>query len=110
MQVYLWGATVTSFKTAAGQELLFVSTKAIFDGKKPIRGGIPVVFPQFATQGPLPQHGFARNSDWTLASVGDGRVELTLADNEETRAAWPHAFALKYTITFDNAHLETSLE
>lgn len=42
--VYLYGATVTSWKTN-GQEQLFMSEKAILDGSKPIRGGIPVVFP-----------------------------------------------------------------
>jgi hypothetical protein len=32
MQLYLHGATVTSFKTASKQQLIFVSSKAIFDG------------------------------------------------------------------------------
>lgn len=27
--------------------MLFVSEEAVFDGKKAIRGGIPLVFPQF---------------------------------------------------------------
>jgi D-hexose-6-phosphate mutarotase len=31
-QVYLHGATITSFKTPAGQELFYVSPNAIFDG------------------------------------------------------------------------------
>ena len=43
--VYLYGATVTSWKLANGKEQLFVSEKAHLDGSKPIRGGIPVVFP-----------------------------------------------------------------
>lgn len=43
--VYLYGATVTSWKLANGKEQLFVSEKANLDGSKPIRGGIPVVFP-----------------------------------------------------------------
>jgi glucose-6-phosphate 1-epimerase len=42
--VHLYGATVTSWKTG-GQEQLFVSETAHLDGSKPIRGGIPVVFP-----------------------------------------------------------------
>lgn len=42
--VYLYGATVTSWKTN-GQEQLFLSERAHLDGSKPIRGGIPVVFP-----------------------------------------------------------------
>lgn len=43
--VYLYGATVASWKLANGEEQLFVSSKAKLDGSKPIRGGIPVVFP-----------------------------------------------------------------
>lgn len=42
--IHLYGATVTSWK-AHGQEQLFLSEKAILDGSKPIRGGIPLVFP-----------------------------------------------------------------
>lgn len=43
--VHLFGATVTSWKLANGQEQLFLSEKTHLDGSKPIRGGIPVVFP-----------------------------------------------------------------
>lgn len=39
------GATVTSWKTASGTEQLWLSEAAVLDGSKPIRGGIPVVFP-----------------------------------------------------------------
>jgi glucose-6-phosphate 1-epimerase len=42
--VNLYGATVTSWKVN-GKEHLFVSEKAHLDGSKPIRGGIPLVFP-----------------------------------------------------------------
>lgn len=42
--VHLYGATVTSWK-ANGKEHLFMSERAHLDGSKPIRGGIPVVFP-----------------------------------------------------------------
>lgn len=44
VQVLLHGATVISWKSG-GQENLFLSEKAILDGSKPVRGGIPVVFP-----------------------------------------------------------------
>lgn len=43
--VHLYGATITSWKLANGQEQLFMSEKAHLDGSKPIRGGIPIVFP-----------------------------------------------------------------
>ena len=49
--VQLYGATVTSWKLANGKEQLYLSEKAHMDGSKPIRGGIPVVFPvRFRTQ------------------------------------------------------------
>lgn len=46
-EVYLLGATLTSFKTSEGVERLFLSKQAVFDGKTAIRGGVPLVFPQF---------------------------------------------------------------
>lgn len=43
--VHLYGATVTSWKLSNGEEQLFLSEKSHLDGSKPIRGGIPLVFP-----------------------------------------------------------------
>lgn len=45
VEVLLYGATVISWKSASGQENLFLSQKALLDGSKAVRGGIPVVFP-----------------------------------------------------------------
>ena len=45
VEVLLFGATVLSWKTAKGKENLFVSSKAVLDGSKAVRGGIPLVFP-----------------------------------------------------------------
>jgi glucose-6-phosphate 1-epimerase len=79
-------------------------------GVKPIRGGIPIAFPQFASQGPLPQHGFARTAAWVVDEVGDGIVALSLTDNDATRALWPHAFKLVLRAQFDGGRLATHLE
>ena len=46
-KIYLHGATVTSWKKGE-KELLFLSEKALLDGSKPIRGGIPLVFRKLA--------------------------------------------------------------
>ena len=110
LELTTFGAHVTSFTTSAGQALLFLSSKAALDGSKPIRGGIPIAFPQFAAQGPLPMHGFARTSIWTLDSVGDGTAQLSLRDSDATRALWPHAFRLVYNIAFDDGGLSTTLQ
>ena len=45
VEVLLFGATVISWKNADGSENLWVSEAAALDGSKPVRGGIPVVFP-----------------------------------------------------------------
>lgn len=45
VEVLLYGATVISWKSSNGKENLFLSSKAQLDGSKPVRGGIPLVFP-----------------------------------------------------------------
>jgi glucose-6-phosphate 1-epimerase len=52
--VLLYGATVISWKLANGREQMFLSEKAHLDGSKPVRGGIPVVFPVRLSKIPLP--------------------------------------------------------
>jgi glucose-6-phosphate 1-epimerase len=66
--VALHGAQVVSWIDAGGHELLFVSSLARSGGA--IRGGVPVCFPQFASQGPLPKHGYARTSSWRHRGAG----------------------------------------
>ncbi len=95
-EVYLHGAHVTSWVPAGGQERLFLSRASQFRAGAPIRGGVPVVFPQFASLGPLPQHGFARVMPWEFAGaeVAGEHASATfrLCDTEESRRAWPHPF------------------
>ncbi|MHB0912484.1 MAG: D-hexose-6-phosphate mutarotase [Armatimonadota bacterium] len=93
-EVYLHGAHITSWKVGE-REMLFMSEKSHFAPGKPIRGGIPVIFPQFGA-GELPQHGFARISEWELEGAeltddGDVAVNLQLTESE----LWPHPFALR---------------
>lgn len=103
--IALQGAQVLSW-VSQGQERLFVSPKAAHDGRTPIRGGIPVCFPQFNQRGPLVKHGFARTMAWTgqanaARAVEGGGVQLSLGlqDDAATRAVWPHAFAAQLTVT-----------
>ncbi|EGF80059.1 hypothetical protein BATDEDRAFT_35052 [Batrachochytrium dendrobatidis JAM81] len=100
--IYLWGATVTSWKYY-GVENLFLSSKAVLDGSKPIRGGIPLVFPQFGSgqDKVLPQHGFARVSKWKYLGLEvENAAETTVRFGltpfmipEAQRALWPHDIA-----------------
>ncbi|CAM9366949.1 unnamed protein product [Phaeothamnion confervicola] len=110
----LAGATVTSFKSSDGTELLFVSEKAVFDGKKAIRGGIPLVFPQFGQpKKAMSSHGFARTSTWNIGESspeGDNvTATFTLQDSPETKEVWPHAFRLRYVVSLNATSLTTTL-
>ncbi len=111
-ELYLHGAHLTCWRTAKGEELLFLSERAVFAPDKGIRGGVPIVFPQFGP-GQLPQHGFARSQEWTLEESGtsvDGVVfaRLALRDNKDTRALWPHAFLAEVTVSLADS-LEVDL-
>ncbi|MCX6991774.1 MAG: D-hexose-6-phosphate mutarotase [Kiritimatiellaeota bacterium] len=102
-EIYLHGAHITSWQTAPGCEVLFVSCASHFQDGIPIRGGIPVIFPQFG-DGPLPKHGLVRARAWAVARTAlgaDGVVSiiLRLEDDAQTRALWPHPFCLQLTVS-----------
>jgi glucose-6-phosphate 1-epimerase len=115
--VYLHGAHVTHYQPRdASHPVLWMSGKSYFEPGKPIRGGVPLVFPWFgprATDKNLPAHGFARTQSWTLVgadhSEGIATVTLALSANDATRKLWPHEFDLRYTATVRDA-LELSLQ
>ena len=44
-KLYLYGAHITSWETN-GKERLWMSSLSCLSGKAPIRGGIPIAFPQ----------------------------------------------------------------
>jgi glucose-6-phosphate 1-epimerase len=113
--VYLNGAHVTSWIPAGGREVLFMGKTATFAPGDPIRGGIPVVWPQFANLGGLPQHGFARKSEWQLAENADSSdetssVKLLLTDDHKTRELWPYHFRTELTVSIDDKSLTVKLE
>lgn len=107
-EIAIQGAHVTSWKRATGDEMLFVSARSALAGGEPIRGGIPVVFPQFAALGPLPMHGFVRTTPWEVADVGRDPTGAVFAllrtrDTDASRALWPHAFRASMRVTLDEA-------
>lgn len=109
-----FGAQVLSWTPAGGDERLYLSEAARFDGKTPIRGGIPVCFPQFAEQGKLPRHGFARNLNWTVRERREGDrfalVTLGLNESDTTLALWPNAFDVELTLVVEDDRLDVELE
>jgi len=107
------GATVTSWKIL-DQEMLFVSPKHVYSVGKAVRGGIPVVFPQFGP-GPLPQHGFARSKLWKQGELtmnksnGDVSIKFHLTEDEETLKVWPYKFELILTVKLLGTSLSQQL-
>ena len=110
-EIYLHGAHVSSWTPAGGREQLYLSPRSAFGPGLDIRGGIPVVFPQFSSEGPLPKHGFARTSPWEVVSVLPGQARLRLRDTDATRALWPPPFQLDLAVAASGVqlHLELSV-
>ena len=111
--VTLFGAHLVSWTTADGAEQLFCSQRSSLDGSRAIRGGVPVIFPQFNERGPIMRHGFARVSNWSLAASGEGFAVFALspADLAPARAAeWPHAFTLRLRVEVGDDRLAMTLE
>eukprot|EP00045_Choanoeca_perplexa_P022481 m.9691 g.9691 ORF g.9691 m.9691 type:complete len:297 (-) comp9480_c0_seq1:57-947(-) len=105
--IYLNGATVAAWSASNSDNRLFVSSSSKMAVGEPLRGGIPIAFPQFAGDGPLPNHGFARTSLWTCVKQEHGRVVLSLRSNDASMHLWPYEFEAKLTVQF-NAHKLTT--
>jgi len=113
------GAHVVSWTPAPGTrggpaERLFVSARSAYRPGAAVRGGVPVIFPQFAAQGPYVRHGFARTRPWAPVRAGrgaDGAAEavFALADDAETRALWPFAFRCTFAVRAAAGWMELTL-
>jgi len=104
--IYMQGAHVTHWKPAGHAPAIFLSQRAEFAPGKPIRGGVPIVFPWFGDRhdGKAgPQHGFARISEWELAFAAmagdDLHLAFTLAPNQLSHSLGFDHFKLGYRVT-----------
>lgn len=118
-----YGATVLSWKVN-DVEQLWLSSGAKLDGSKPVRGGIPLVFPVFGKSNEegfnsLPQHGFARNSTWEFlgqTKADPPTVQFGLGPdeaNKEIYSKWDNGdndFTLLLTISLEENDLRTHIE
>ncbi|KAG5350983.1 hypothetical protein C0989_008375 [Termitomyces sp. Mn162] len=124
VEVLFYGATITSWKSGSLQnsipiERLFLSSKAALDGSKPVRGGIPIVFPCFGAPTlpehlKLSQHGFARSEKWSWNQVVFDNeaivsIRLILEPTERIRSVYGRPFHLAYIITLAEYQLSSDL-
>jgi glucose-6-phosphate 1-epimerase len=108
------GAHVCSWIPAGGTEQLFLSRTFDFKAGAAIRGGVPIIFPQFASLGSLPKHGFARTAAWRLLRQGkdaSGAAEaaLELRESIATLTLWPYVFRAEFTVKVHGRELEMTL-
>jgi len=124
VELLLYGAKVISWKSSTKSnsetvERLFVSSTALLDGSKPVRGGIPVVFPCFgppvhSQHSKLAQHGFARSEVWAWDKIltdsdAEVSVQLTLKPTASITAKYDRPFNLVFVIKLTEYQLTTEL-
>lgn len=105
------GAQVLSWQAADGIERLYLSPSTgglTRDGRKPapIRGGMPICFPQFSDRGSMVKHGFSRNLPWHPGDRTPASLTMMLHDDDASRQHWPHAFATQLDVRLESGKLE----
>ena len=115
VEIYSTGACLTSYVTGAGYDVLFRRPDAVYDGSKPISGGVPICWPQFGP-GAIQQHGFARNLKWECVDVREetaggpnqgswlvdkNKAVFEIMDTAETRKMWDRKFKVRYEVVLD---------
>ena len=105
------GAQVLSWQAADGIERLYLSPTTgglTRDGREPapIRGGMPICFPQFSDRGSMIKHGFSRNLPWRPGNRTPASLTMVLHDDDASRQHWPHAFATQLDVRLESGRLE----
>lgn len=111
--VLLRGAQVISWVDALGRECLYRSPLSPLGGTAPVRGGIPLVFPQFGAHGPLPRHGLVRTQGWRVVEPKPAactRDPLRLAWQHRANPDWPHSCRCVLQLLLDADSLTVTLE
>lgn len=113
------GAHIWSYNPDGALPVLWMSEKSQFAEGRPIRGGIPIVFPWFS-HGPegssSPQHGFARLDTWhrsdikdTIAQDGRLLVEYELDDAMDDRG-FHHDYTAYALAKFTPEYLQIGMQ
>ena len=108
--ILLHGGHLVSWIPAGGEEQLYVSPTSQYGEGQAVRGGVPVIFPQFSSRGTLPRHGLVRTRGWQLGDTASqgahAQAVLRFAADDETRALWPHDFEAEITVSIIGKQLD----
>ncbi|CAL5421272.1 unnamed protein product [Camellia sinensis] len=116
-EVLLHGGQVVSWKNQHREELLFMSSKAVWNCSKAIRGGISICFPQFGNLGSL-FHRSPRNRLWSIdnsplhpsPTSNQSSVDLIFKPTKEEMKMWPHSFEMRLHISLVSDISEVRVE
>lgn len=106
------GAQVLSASVPSIGELFFKSCVVKSPENLP-RGGVPVLFPQFADRGALSKHGFARHSHWSSGVQTEASTHWYSLKSLEIQAddfsAWQHSAKLVLETHFGQSSFRQDL-
>lgn len=115
------------------QEIFYLSPRSL-GSLAPVRGGVPVLFPQFNELGPLPKHGLVRTATWQRikgeahssfesnqvlgGASGGGRAARVTTSSQgfkldlgpDVHPAWPHRAELLLMMQASDSDLVIELE
>ena len=101
--VLLHGGHLVSWIPQGGEEQLYLSPTSQYGEGQAVRGGVPVIFPQFSTRGTLPRHGLLRTRGWQLDDTPShgqhAQAVLRFVADDATRKIWPHEFEAEITVS-----------
>ncbi len=107
------GAQVLHTALGSGLELLYLSPLVASFPDQPIRGGIPLMFPQFGDSGPLRKHGFVRDLQWTLVDEREDAVSKNISYFLDIKATdfpeWPFDASLQLNASVGSASFTIEL-
>ena len=119
-----FGAHLLSWRPAGYSDILWLSSRAVMDGTRAIRGGIPLCLPWFGSPADSPAapgagagaHGFARTSRWSLlaqttpADASPATVSFERHHTGETSLLYPHSFCARLDVVVGaELHLNLTL-
>ena len=119
-----FGAHLLSWRPTGDTDVLWLSSRAVMDGTRAIRGGVPLCLPWFGGPEDSPArpgagagpHGFARTSTWTLlsathpADTTPASFSFELHHTGETSALYPHSLCARLDVSAGSElHMSLSL-
>lgn len=106
------GAQVLQASLEGISELFYLSPIPPKSGQA-IRGGVPVLFPQFADIGPLPKHGLLRTTEWRLLQsnqsneISTVRYRLNIVEGDFDD--WPYSCNIELDVHLASTELALNL-